>query len=282
MPENEHKSPLAPGLYLVATPIGNLGDMTQRALDALKSASVVYCEDTRVTGKLLHMLNIEAQLKVYNDHSAPRDQIIKLVKAGKSVALASDAGTPLVSDPGYKLVKACIDEGLYVTSVPGANAALTALQLSGLPSDAFSFIGFLPPKSGARKDVLQKWTRAPGSLIAFETGPRLSASLRDALDALGDRQAAVARELTKRFEEVRRGALSELAAYYQDAGAPKGEIVVVIGPPEIKAFGRDEVAALIAEELEGRSLRDAAQFVAEKTGWPRKDVYNLALELRGK
>lgn len=269
---------LPPGLYLVATPIGNLRDITLRALDTLAAADMIACEDTRVTGKLLQAYDISKKMIPYTDHSTDRerDRLIGALQAGKSVALVSDAGTPLISDPGYKLVQRCYDHGIAVTSLPGANAPLTALQLSGLPSDGFSFIGFLPPKSAARKTRLGEWARVPGTLILFETGPRLCESLADMHAVLGDRPASVVREITKLYEEARRAPLSELITHYTAHGAPKGEIVVVIGegtqaPPDTDA--------LLKAALAQMSVRDAAAHVASITGLPKKDIYARALEL---
>jgi 16S rRNA (cytidine1402-2'-O)-methyltransferase len=269
--------PLAPGLYLVATPIGNLRDISLRALDTLAGADLVVCEDTRVTGKLLHAFGIDKKMWSYNDHNAAekRGPILNALKGGGKIALVSDAGTPLVSDPGYKLVRDCLDEGIRVTALPGANAPLTALQLSGLPSDKFSFIGFLPQKSGARKALLSEWKNAPGTLVLFETGPRLAASLADAADVLGDRDAAVVRELTKLYEESKRGTLRELAASY--AEPPKGEIVVVIsGPSEAEATEKD-ILAMLETALKTMSVRDASESVAAATGMPKKEIYRMAL-----
>ncbi|MEM8833480.1 MAG: 16S rRNA (cytidine(1402)-2'-O)-methyltransferase, partial [Pseudomonadota bacterium] len=199
--------PIKPGIYLVSTPIGNLRDITFRALDVLSSVDLIVCEDTRVTGKLIGAYGFKKKMQVYNDHSTQkqREDIINLVKNGQSVAFLSDAGTPLVSDPGFKLVRFAIENEVMVTSLPGPNAALTALQLSGLPSDQFSFLGFLPPKSGARQSVLQQWAETPSTLLIYETGPRLLASLGDMRTVFGDRDVAVMREMTKIYEETRRG-----------------------------------------------------------------------------
>lgn len=270
------------GLYLVATPIGNLRDVTQRALDVLEAADLVVCEDTRVTGKLFEAYGLKKKMIPYNDHNADRQrgQVIEAVGAGRSVALVSDAGMPLISDPGYKLVRDCLDLGLMVTSVPGASATLTALQLSGLPSDRFSFIGFLPPKSAARKTVLREWMAVKTTLVMFETGPRLLASLADMGEVLGGRPLAVVREITKKFEEIKRGTAAELLASY-DGAPPKGEIVVVAGPPpetDAAADG-DELDRQIRAALETMSVKDAAAFAAAATGLPKRQVYERALEI---
>ncbi len=270
---------LTPGLYLVATPIGNLRDISLRALDVLAGADAVICEDTRVTGKLLQAHGIKKQMISYNDHNAGgrRGRLLEKLAEGGRLALVSDAGTPLVSDPGYKLVRDCLDLGLNVTSVPGASAALSALQLSGLPPDRFCFLGFLPPKQAARKQALKSWQTVPATLVLYETGPRLLAALEDIGDVLGARAVAVVRELTKMYEEARRGSVSELVHLYRQEGTPKGEIVLVIGPPEEDAG--DDVEARLREALETMSVRDAAAFVAESSGRPKKEVYDLALRL---
>lgn len=275
---------MKPGLILVATPIGNLGDISARALETLRGADVVVCEDTRVTGKLLRAFGIDVPLLPYNDHNAARQRpkLLSALSGGKSVALVSDAGMPLISDPGYKLVSACVETGIGVTSVPGASAPLMALQLSGLPSDAFAFAGFLPAKSAARRKALAVWAGVPATLLFFETGPRLAGSLADMLAVFGDRPAAVARELTKMFEEVRRGTLGELASFYEVDGPPKGEIVVVVGAPVETPGGAVDLDALLRDALERMSVRDAAAFVAEQAGAPKKTVYARALELAGK
>ncbi len=274
---------LAPGLYLVATPIGNLADITLRALDVLKGVDLVACEDTRVTGKLLEHYGLSAPLFRYDDHSgaAARETLLQRLGAGQRVALVSDAGTPLVSDPGYKLLRAAADAGVAIVPVPGASAALAALQISALPPDRFLFAGFLPPKSGARRKAIAALAAVPATLIFYETGPRLAGALADLAAELGPRPAAVARELTKLFEEARRGAVTELAAHYRDAPPPKGEIAVVVGPPAEEAASAADVDALLARALPMMSVRDAAAAVAEASGQPRKDVYRRALALAG-
>ena len=273
--------PMKPGFYLVATPIGNLRDITFRALDVLSSVDLIICEDTRVTGKLMNAYGFKKKMQVYNDHSTDtqRDHLIKLASEGQSVAVLSDAGTPLVSDPGYKLVRGAIEADLYVTSIPGPNAALPALQLSGLPTDQFSFLGFLPPKTTARQKTLKKWESAPGSLIVYETGPRLLDSLQDMRVALGDRQAAVMRELTKMYEEVKRGTLSDLIVHYTKVGAPKGEIVVTLGQAVVEVVSTESIEKQLISALDKMSVRDAAEMVAQTTGKPKKTIYTLALKL---
>ncbi len=274
---------LAPGLYLVATPIGNLKDITLRALETLAAADLVLCEDTRVSAKLLRAHGLSPRLRPYHEHNAARvrPQIIQDIKDGGAVALISDAGTPLVSDPGYKLVRACQEEGVAVTALPGPSAALAGLLLSGLPSDRFFFAGFLPPKSAARKTALRALEGVPGTLIFFESQNRLAASLADMAATLGDREAAVLRELTKLFEEARRDRLSALAAAYAAEGPPKGEIVIAVAPPraEDAAPSQEEFDLRLRSALESGSLRDAVDRLATETGLPRKQVYARALEL---
>ena len=268
-------------LYIVATPIGNLGDLTMRARDILAAADLVACEDTRITGKLLTAFGLKRPLIAYNDHNADkvRPTLLDALRQGKAVALVSDAGTPLVSDPGYKLVRDVAAAGLAVTAAPGPSALLTALVLAGLPTDRFLFAGFLPPKSGARRTALGELAAVPATLVFYESGPRLAASLADMAAVLGDRPAAVARELTKLFEEVRRDPLSALAAHYAEAGPPKGEIVVVVGAPAAQAASADTLDAALRRALTDNSTRDAAALVAGETGLPRKQVYARALEL---
>ncbi len=277
-------APLTPGLYLIATPIGNLRDITLRALEVLAEVDVVACEDTRMTGKLLEMHGVKApRLIVYNDHNADasRKGILDMLAQGKRIALVSDAGTPLISDPGYKLVRDAQDLGFSVTSLPGANALLTALQLSAQPTDKFSFLGFLPAKEKARQDVLKEWRAVPGTLVTYETGPRLIDSLREMAQVLGgDRPAAVTRELTKMYEEVRRDTLSNLVRYYEEVGEPKGEIVIVIGPGEKVEITEDAIKARLAELLADLSVRDAAAQVADEMGIPKKQAYEFAIILQ--
>lgn len=276
---------LAPGLYVVATPIGNLRDITLRALDVLRGADLVLCEDTRVTRKLLERHQLSPKLLAYHDHNAAsvRPRVLAELEKGSVVALVSDAGTPLVSDPGFKLVEAAIAAGYRVFPIPGASAALAALVSAGLPSDRFFFEGFLPPKSGARKTRLTELRAIPASLIFYESGPRLAGSLADMAHILGARDGAVCRELTKAFEEVRRGALSALASHYEEAGAPKGEIVVVVGPPGAEAAPDSaDIDRKIMAAMEKLSLKDAASAVAAETGLSRKEIYARALLLAEK
>lgn len=276
------KTKLSPGLYLVATPIGNLGDITVRALDTLAAADVVLCEDTRVSGKLMSAYGLSKKLMTYNDHATQdlRDKVVRMIGEGQVVALISDAGTPLISDPGYKLVQACQGGHVPVTTLPGANAPLSALQLSGMPSDAFCFIGFLPAKSMARQAMLRQWAHIEGTLIAFESAQRLQKTLADIKDVLGARQVAVIREITKLYEQYRIDDVSALIDHYTQNGAPKGEIVLVIEPPQNEAVDEDGVRAALAKALLTMSTKEAANFVAEQTGWAKKAVYALALEVK--
>ena len=272
---------LKPGLYLVATPIGNLGDLSARARDILAVADLIACEDTRVTGRLLAANGLSTKMTSYHDHSSPRtrDRLIQTLNDGKIVALVSDAGTPLVSDPGYRLVSAALEAEIYVTAAPGPSAPLTALVLSGLPTHRFMFAGFLPGKGGSRRTALHEVAAVPATLIFLESPRRLAGSLAAMNDVLGDRPAAVARELTKIYEEVRRGGLAELAERYAAEDPPKGEIVVVVGPPGEDAAGVVNVDALLAEALATMSVRDAAASVTAATGLPRKAIYSRALVL---
>ncbi len=274
--------PLAPGLHVVATPIGTLADITLRALETLAGADLVLCEDTRVTRKLTSHYGISTSLAAYHEHNAAemRPVVLEKLAAGGRLALVSDAGTPLVSDPGFKLVRDAIAAGADVTSAPGASAVLTALVLSGLPTDRFFFEGFLPAKQQARAARVAELARLPATLVLFESGPRLAASLADLAAGLGDRPAAIARELTKRFEEVRRGPLPELAAELASEAAPKGEIALVVGPPpEEEALQETDLDAALSAALSRVSVKDAVAEVAASTGVPRREVYARALEL---
>jgi 16S rRNA (cytidine1402-2'-O)-methyltransferase len=278
---------LAPGLHLVATPIGNLGDITLRALSVLRNADLVLCEDTRVTGRLLARFGIAAKLEPYHDHNADRVRpgILDRLRRGERLALVADAGTPLVSDPGYKLVREALAEDLPVSGAPGPCAAIAALILSGLPPDAFLFAGFLPPRQTARRRALATWQNLSATLIFYEGPSRLAASLADMAEILGDREGAVARELTKRHEELRRGRLRVLAGHYRDAGPPRGEAVVVVGPPAADeptaAFTEAEIDRRLRDSLGRSSLRDAVAEISGQTGLARRDVYRRALALRG-
>ena len=275
---------LESGLYLVSTPIGNLGDITLRALDVLRRADVIACEDTRVTQKLLTALGLgaEGRLVAYHEHNAhaATPRLIQRLEAGGSVALASVAGTPLITVPGRALVAACAAAGLPVTALPGASALLPALQLAGLPVAPFLFAGFLPAKGQERRRAIGGLAAVAATLVFYEAPHRLAETLADLAELLGPRPAAVARELTKRFEEVRRGDLVGLAAHYAAADQPKGEIVLLVGPPDAAApEAMADIDDLLRRALEVSSLRDAVAQVAAESGQPRKDVYARALEL---
>lgn len=271
------------GLYLVSTPIGNLGDISDRAVKTLKSADIVACEDTRVTAKLFSLLGISAPLTPYHEHNADkvRPALMKRLKNGETVALVSDAGTPLVNDPGYRLVQDCIAENVYVTAVPGASAVLTALQLSGLPCHRFLFSGFLPVKSAARKKELKELSTVNSTLIFYEAPQRIVETLDDMLDVLGDRRIAVARELTKRFEETLRAPLSQVIANYRKNGVPKGEFVLVVAPPDKEEkIGEEKLKEILVSALQKMSLKDAVAQTVKMTGLNKKQVYETALALK--
>ncbi|MEQ1497066.1 MAG: 16S rRNA (cytidine(1402)-2'-O)-methyltransferase [Novosphingobium sp.] len=272
--------PLQAGLYIVATPIGNLGDLSRRASAVLCGVAAVACEDTRVTGKLMQHLGIKQKLIRYDDHAseATRDHLIAMA-ATQAVALVSDAGTPLVSDPGYQLVRAARLHGIMVTAIPGASAPVMALSLSGLPSDRFLFAGFLPNKDKARRAVLKELGAVQTTLIFFDTAPRLLASLRAIGECLPGRELAVARELTKLFEECRSGSPQDLIDHYT-AHPPRGEIVLLIGPPGEQETSAADADALLAVALESLKPSQAAAEVARATGLDRKALYARALELK--
>ncbi len=273
---------LEPGLYVTATPIGNASDITLRALDVLSRADLVLCEDTRVTSKLFAIHNIQAKTAPYHDHNAEemRPRVLKRLAAGEAIALVSDAGTPMVSDPGFKLVREALDEGFNVTALPGASSLLAALVLAGLPTDRFFFGGFLPAKQEARRKDLTELSTIPSTMVFLESANRLAAVLADMAALLGEREVAVARELTKKFEEVRKGTLADIAQHYAEAGAPKGEIVIVVGPPAPRAaLCAHEVDAMIENALRRTSLKDAVAEVVSITGLPRREVYQRALDL---
>ena len=274
--------PLAPGLHIVATPIGNLRDVTLRGLETLAAADLIACEDTRVTRKLTEHYGIATPLTPYHEHNAAvaRPKILGMLQEGAAVALVSDAGTPLVSDPGFKLVTAAQAAGHAVTTAPGASSVLAALAVAGLPTDRFTFEGFLPPKTAGRRARIAAVARLPSTLVLFESGPRLAASLADLAAELGAREAAVCRELTKLHEEVRRGDLAGLSAAYGQEPPPRGEIVIVIAPPsEDDAPSEGEVDTLLRRALNRGSVKDAVAEVASITGQSRSDVYRRALAL---
>jgi 16S rRNA (cytidine1402-2'-O)-methyltransferase len=273
-------------LHLVATPIGNLRDITVRALEVLAAADVIACEDTRITRRLTEHYGITTPLTPYHDHNAAeaRPKLLARIAAGEAVALVSDAGTPLVSDPGFKLVRSAREAGLAVTAIPGPSGVLAALSVAGLPTDRFFFEGFLPPKEGQRRARIQEIARIPASLILYETGPRLSDTLADLTAGLGAREAAVCRELTKLHEEVRRAPLAVLAQHYAADAETRGEIVIVIAPPPAESSQTSEadVEEMLRRALKRASVKDAVSEVAAATGRPRREVYQRALALEDK
>ena len=279
--DDERPEPLSPGLYIVATPIGNLGDVTKRAADVLARCDAIACEDTRVTAKLLRHLGISKPLWRYDDHSGAQDRE-RLLEAmrHRAVALVSDAGTPLVSDPGYRLVREARAAGIAVTSLPGPSAPVMALTLSGLPNDRFLFAGFLPSKDKARREALEELAGVRATLLFFETAPRLTKSLEAIGEVLPGREVAVARELTKLHEECRSGSAEELAVHYR-AHPPRGEIVLLIGRPAEQVASGADADSLLREALETQKASQAAAQVAKATGLDRKALYARALELRG-
>ncbi|WP_395667191.1 16S rRNA (cytidine(1402)-2'-O)-methyltransferase [Methylocella sp.] len=274
--------PIRKGLHVVATPIGNLGDISFRALATLAAADAVIAEDTRVTKTLLAHYGIATPLVAYHEHNATvmRPHLMARLAAGAALALVSDAGTPLVSDPGYRLVSEALAANVEVISVPGASAVLAALVVAGLPTDRFFFEGFLPPKSAARRERVAELAAVPGTLVFFESPRRVAEMVADLAVVLGPRDAALARELTKYYETVRRAPLPDLAAALAAEGPPKGEIVVLVGPPQAReAADPARVDALLAEALEKHSVKDAAAVVAAATGEPRRKIYARAIEL---
>jgi 16S rRNA (cytidine1402-2'-O)-methyltransferase len=272
---------LDPGLYIVATPIGNLSDLSPRAAATLAQADLIAVEDSRVTAKLLHHIGVKRTMVPYHDHNADRvrPRLIDEMK-DKAVALVSDAGTPLISDPGYKLVRDARSAGIRVTTVPGPSAAIAALTLAGLPTDRFAFFGFLPSKASARASAIAKAAKFDGSLIFYESGPRLAASLAALRTGLGQREAAVVREISKRFEETVMGSLGELAQRYEVV-APRGEIVIVVGPPiEAEAADETEIDQALVEAMSRLSPSRAAAEVAENLGVAKRLVYERAQRLK--
>ncbi len=278
-----HAPKLPAGLHVVATPIGNLRDVTLRALEVLAAADLIACEDTRVTGKLLHHYGIATPLTPYHEHNATeaRPKLLARLAEGAAIALVSDAGTPLISDPGYRLVREVWEAGHSVTPIPGSSAVLAAIAACGLPTDRFFFEGFLPNKEAGRKSRIETLKHIPGTLVLYETGPRLAAALVDLADGLGPREAAIGRELTKLHEEFRRGDLVTLAQSYAAESEPRGEIVIVIAPPSEQkaAIDADDLDRMLAGAMTRLSLKDAVAEVASATGQPRRDVYQRALTL---
>lgn len=280
---SESAQPLDPGLYIVATPIGNLRDITLRALDTLTAVDEVLAEDTRVARRLLDAYNLRVKLSPYHDHNGAkrRPDILNQLSAGRRIALISDAGTPMIADPGWKLVRDALEAGHAVIPIPGPSALLAGVVASGLPSDRFMFCGFLPPKSTARKRAASAYTNVPATLVFYETGPRLADCLADLEAVFGAaREAAICRELTKLFEETRRGSLDQLAAHYRIHGAPKGEIVLLIAPPSKTKISDAELTAALSDALQSQSVKQAAAEIAETFGLPKRDVYQRALALK--
>jgi len=275
--------PLTAGLYLVATPIGNLADMTLRALSVLSRADVIYCEDTRHSAKLLQHYAIAAKTRPFHEHNEEREieRAISDLESGKRIAMISDAGTPLLSDPGFKLVRAAAAAGVPVISIPGPSAALAALTSSGLPTDSFFFAGFLPPKQAARRARLVELSQIPGSLVIFEAPHRVAEALADMADVLGERAAVIARELTKLHEDIVRGSLRTLAeATFGET--LKGEVVLVVGPGRAEPVSDETINARLAEALEGMSLKDAAKALADELGVPKARIYGLGIKAKGR
>jgi 16S rRNA (cytidine1402-2'-O)-methyltransferase len=273
---------LQPGLYIVATPIGNLGDVTRRAIEVLSGCGVIACEDTRVTGKLLYHLGLKRPMRRYDDHAsdAAREKLLGEMMT-QPVALVSDAGTPLISDPGYRLVREARERGIAVTTIPGPSALIAALTLAGLPTDRFMFAGFLPAKDKARGDVLTELAAVPATLVFYDTGPRLVASLEAMARLLPGREIAVARELTKLHEECRTGSAADLAAHYT-AHPPRGEIVLLAGPPgAAEKPGEADIDAELLAALSELPASKAAALVAKKHGLDRKALYARVMELKG-
>lgn len=273
---------LEPALYLVATPIGNLGDITIRALETLAAADIVACEDTRVTRVLLDRYGIRRRTTAYHEHNAAEagPKLVEVVLAGKSVALVSDAGTPLISDPGFRLVGEVVEAGGRVVPIPGASALLTALTASGLPSDTFLFAGFLPVKSGQRKTRLDELRAVPATLVFYESPRRLADCLAAMAEVLGDREAAIGRELTKTFEEMRRGSLAALAQTYAGEDTPKGEVVICVAPPQEAASTVEDVDALLLSLAGEMGASRAAGEAAKMTGARKADLYRRLMELK--
>ena len=273
--------PLAAGLYTVATPIGNLGDITLRALATLEKADCIYCEDTRHSRTLLQHFGINRPLRPYHEHNAEKERprILAELAQGKVIALISDAGTPLISDPGYKLVREAAAAGHFVTSLPGASAVTMALALAGLPTDAFLFAGFLPPRMAARKARLAELAHVPATLVLFEAPQRLQETLEDLCTVMGAREAVVARELSKLHEEARRGTLAELLEWSK-ASTPRGEMVILVAPGAQGVASDEDIAARITQLLDEMSVRDAAKAAAESFGIPKGRAYDMALRLK--
>ncbi len=274
---------LVAGLHLVATPLGNLADVSLRSLAVLAAADIVLCEDTRITSRLMQHYSIATRLKPYHDHNAAsiRPMVLKRLAAGDAVALVSDAGMPMVSDPGYKLVRDCIAHGIAVDVAPGPTAPVAALALSGLPSDRFLFAGFLPAKSGARSRQLRELSTIPATLLLFESAARIASSLKDIADCMGDRPMAVAREMTKLHQEVLRGSARDIIEQLSVRPPLKGEITLVISPPgEAQEISQEDVSSRLSELLRDYPASKAASILAKETGRPRAGLYDLAVSMK--
>lgn len=273
---------LEAGLYIVSTPIGNLRDITFRALDTLHGVEHILAEDTRQTRKLCDVYSIKTPLSAYHDHNAAKrvPDIIKRLQEGARLALVSDAGTPLVSDPGFRLVRAAVEASIPVWPVPGASAALAGLVKSGLPSDRFFFYGFLPPKSGARQTALAKIKDIKATLVFFTTGPRIEAVLKDMVDVFGDREAVITRELTKKYEEARYGLMSSLIDSVKSV-PPRGEIVLLISPPsETPRWSEEQIREALKNAIPQDGVKRASTSIAEASGWVKREVYSIALTMK--
>ena len=271
------------GLYIVATPIGNLQDISARATEILRDADIIACEDSRVSKKLFALLGISINKKFisYEDHSEEQkaQMIIDLINQGNSIALISDAGSPLISDPGYKLVRLCREQNIYVTAVPGACAVITALQLSGLPTNRFMFAGFIPNKEKARADLFEELKNINTTLVFYETAPRLLKTLDKASEIFGNREIAVARELTKMFEEVVYGNFEDITTHFTQ-NEPRGEFVLIIAPPQEKQSSADDIKEILRKRLGETSLKTAVKEISAKYKLPKNDIYAMALELK--
>lgn len=282
--DNRNSQTLPGGLYLVATPIGNLRDITLRALDVLHAADLIACEDTRITSRLMSHFGIRARLQSFHEHNEGDllEQMLGMLREGKRVALVSDAGTPLISDPGFKLVREAAEQGIKIYPIPGASSVLAALCASGLPTDRFMFVGFLPSKESARVKEIDSLATADATLVLFESPRRLQETLQMLADKLGNREAMVAREMTKLYETFYRGTLQHLAAQF-DGQEPKGEVVIVIAPPEkTEAIYNEDTETALKKALESLSVKDAAAKLARETGLPRQELYTQALMLKAK
>lgn len=274
---------LKSGLYIISTPIGNLQDISQRALDVLNEAPVIACEDTRMTKKLFSLLGLPLHKKFityqnYNEEQQAQ-QLIDLINEGQVLALVSDAGAPLISDPGYKLVSKCREQGVYVTAIPGACAVITALQLSGLPTNRFLFAGFIPNKDKARSDLFKELKDINTTLIFYETAPRLLKTLEQAAEIFGGRKISVIRELTKMYEEVQTGSFADMQTYFSE-NEPKGEFVFIVAPPTEPKYTAEDVKDLLAKRLKETTLKSAVKEMAEQFGINKNEVYAMALELK--